>query len=174
MNRLLSHRIHVVMVMLISMLTFTSCYESYPPGYDGTGYDRDLTGLWELSHINGYRVSDYEVNWLDFYGDGWGMYYFQDGRYTEEMSFEYYCEYSYDNWLYIHYSDGVYAKMLYRFGHNYSTLYLEWYEHGERITYTYQYYNDPYWAPSALKRSGTRSADIGFGLRPGVKTLENQ
>ena len=74
MNRLLSHRIHVVMVMLISMLTFTSCYESYPPGYDGTGYDRDLTGLWELSHINGYRVSDYEVNWLDFYGDGWGMY----------------------------------------------------------------------------------------------------
>lgn len=174
MNRLLSHRIHVVMVMLISMLTFTSCYESYPPGYDGTGYDRDLTGLWELSHINGYRVSDYEVNWLEFYGDGWGMYYFQDGRYTEEMSFEYYCEYSYDNWLHIHYSDGVYAEMLYRFGHNYSPLYLEWYEHGERITYTYQYCNDPYWAPSALKRSGTRSADIGFGLRPGVKTLENQ
>lgn len=174
MNRLLSHRIHVVMVMLISMLTFTSCDESYPPGYNGTGYDRDLTGLWELSHINGYRVSDYEVNWLEFYGDGWGMYYFQDGRYTEEMSFEYYCEYSYDNWLHIHYSDGVYAEMLYRFGHNYSPLYLEWYEHGERITYTYQYCNNPYWAPSALKRSGTRSADIGFGLRPGVKTLENQ
>ena len=168
MNKLLSQRIHIALVVLISMLTFTSCYESYP-----SRYDRDLTGMWELSHINGYRVYDYEVNWLDFYGDGWGMYYFQDGPHTYEMSFEYYSTYDYDNWLNIHYSDGSYAEMLYWFSHNYSPLYLEWYEHGERITYTYQYC-DSYWAPSALKRSGTRSADIGFGLRPGVKTLENQ
>lgn len=173
MNRLLSHRIHVVMVMLISMLTFTSCYESYPPGYDGTGYDRDLTGLWELSHINGYRVSDYEVNWLDFYGDGWGMYYFQDGPHTYEMSFEYYSTYDYDNWLNIHYSDGSYAEMLYWFSYNYSELYLEWYEHGDRITYTYQYC-DPYWAPSALKLSETRSDDINFGFRPGMKMPDKQ
>ena len=51
MNKLLSQRIHIAMVVLISMLTLTSCYESYPPRYD-----RDLTGMWELSHINGYRV----------------------------------------------------------------------------------------------------------------------
>ena len=168
MNKLLSQRIHIAMVVLISMLTLTSCYESYPPRYD-----RDLTGMWELSHINGYRVYDYEVNWLDFYGDGWGMYYFQDGPHTYEMSFEYYSTYEYDNWLNIHYSDGTYAEMLYWFSYNYSELYLEWYEHGDRITYTYQYC-DPYWAPSALKLSDTRSTDINFGFRPGVKILDKQ
>lgn len=168
MNKLLSQRIHIAMVVLISMLTLTSCYESYPPRYD-----RDLTGMWELSHINGYRVYDYEVNWLDFYGDGWGMYYFQDGPRTYEMSFEYYSTYDYDNWLNIHYSDGSYAEMLYWFSYNYSELYLEWYEHGDRITYTYQYC-DPYWAPSALKLPETRSDDINFGFRPGMKMPDKQ
>ena len=168
MNKLLSQRIPIAMVVLISMLTFTSCYESYPPRYD-----RDLTGMWELSHINGYRVYDYEVNWLDFYGDGWGMYYFQDGPHTYEMSFEYYSTYDYDNWLNIHYSDGSYAEMLYWFNYNYSELYLEWIEHGERITYTYQYC-DPYWAPSALKLPETRSDDINFGFRPGMKMPDKQ
>ncbi|MBO7164873.1 MAG: hypothetical protein J6V60_02145, partial [Muribaculaceae bacterium] len=116
---------------------------------------------------------DYEVNWLDFYGDGWGMYYFQDGPHTYEMSFEYYSTYDYDNWLNIHYSDGSYAEMLYWFNYNYSELYLEWYEHGDRITYTYQYC-DPYWAPSALKLPETRSDDINFGFRPGMKMPDKQ
>ena len=175
MRRNLLHHLQILTVAIISMLSLSSCIiVSDEPNYPDTGYDRDLTGMWELSHINGYRVSGYEVNWLDFYGDGWGMYYYKSGHSTYELPFEYYCEYDFDNWLYINYSDGTYAEMEYWFNHNYTQLYLEWYDRGERVTDTYQYCTDPYWAPSALKLADTRSADIDFGLRPGVKPLEIQ
>ena len=174
MRKNLLHHLQILTVVIISMLSLSSCIIVDDPDYPSTGYDRDLTGMWELSHINGYRVSGYEVNWLDFYGDGWGKYYYYSGHSTYELPYEYYCEYDFDNWLYIHYADGTYAEMMYWFNHNYTQLYLEWYDRGERVTYTYQYCNDPYWAPSALKRADTRSADIDFGLRPGVKTLEIQ
>ncbi|MBR5788118.1 MAG: hypothetical protein IKY35_05470 [Muribaculaceae bacterium] len=170
----LFRRLQILAIAIISMLSLSSCIIVDDPDYPSTGYDRDLTGMWELSHINGYRVSGYEVNWLDFYGDGWGKYYYYSGHSTYELPYEYYCEYDFDNWLYIHYADGTYAEMMYWFNHNYTQLYLEWYDRGERITYTYQYCNNPYWAPSVLKYDDTRSADIDFGYRPGIKTTDNQ
>lgn len=177
MNRLISHRILMAMVAIVVMLTFNSCeiYQSYPPpGHNDTGYDRDLTGYWELAYINGDPVHGYEVNWLDFYGNGYGMYYYNDGPYTYELPFEYYCEYGYDNWLYIHYSDGTYAEMTYWFNHNYTILYLEWFSRGRRIVYTYYWVDGMYWSSTPIKYEPTRNADISFGLRPGIKEVEDE
>lgn len=170
MRRIIENKI-LCIAAAMSMMMFSSCiiYDNPPPGpgFD-SGYDHNLTGYWELAYVNNHHVYGNEVNWLDFYGDGYGVYYYNSGPYTYKMPFDYYCEYDYDNWLYIYYSDGTYAEMVYWFSYDFSELYLEWYERGQRVVYTYYWVDDYYWDTPPMEFKPTRSeTSLINDLRPG-------
>lgn len=172
MRHSIINRICCLVAAIVGLTALSSCeiYSSYPPpGHNDTGYDRNLTGSWELAYVNGHGVYGYETNWLDFYGDGYGVYYYNDGPYTYELPFDYYCQYDYDNWLCIHYADGTYAEMVYWFNHDFTTLYLEWYSHGQRVVYTYFRVDYMYWdtPPINFKMTRSDSSAIISDLRPG-------
>lgn len=160
-----------VLLLVGSVLLFSSCEVTYPtppPGGGSSGgyypVDADLVGSWELAYINGHRVSGYEVNYLDFYDNGRGYYYYYDYGMEYELGFDFWSEYSgASSYLFIDYYDGTRAQMTYQFSPDYYTLYLEWWEGGRKIVYTYFYISDIYWAPQTTK------SPKGYGLRPGTE-----
>lgn len=175
MKRIVSNPLILSLLAISMMLSLSSCevHHSYPPpGYDNSGIDRDLTGTWELAYVNGSPVYGYETNWLDFYGNGNGMYYYNDGGITYELPFDYYSEYGYDNWLCIYYADGSYAEMNYWFNHDLTILYLEWTSRGRRVTYTYYWVDNMYWDAPPQQFSPTRAQSDVLSLRPGLLNEE--
>lgn len=162
----------VVLLTIMSVLGFSSC-EVYtsppPPGGSNSGYatiDPDLVGTWELAYVNGYRINGYEVNYLDFYNNGRGYYYYYDYGMEYELGFDFWSEYTGNSsYLFINYHDGTRAEMAYWFSPDYYTLYLQWWEGGHKVTYTYYYVSDMYWSPQKDTTSST------FALRPGATTL---
>lgn len=167
-------KIHTIISILSMILLFSSCESYYPPppppGGD-PGYvnvDPDLVGSWELGYINGYRVYGYDVNYLDFYSNGHGNYYYYDYGREYVLGFDFWSEYDYTtNYLFINYYDGTRTQMRYWFSPDYYTLYLEWWNGGQRITYTYFYIDNFYWTPQKERQSDN------FAFRPGISQPNN-
>ena len=173
MKRLINSRIHMVLLLFSIGLVFSSCELYYvpeptPPPGSNHGYaniDPDLVGTWELAYANGYRVHGYDVNYLDFYSNGRGDYYYYDYGMEYALGFDFWSEYDYDaNHLFINYYDGIRSQMTYWFSPDYYTLYLEWWNGGQRITYTYYFVDNLYWSPQKERKSEN------FAFRPGIAT----
>lgn len=126
---------------------FSSCtidddswYPVPPNGWNNYFYDTALNGRWELVQANGRPVGPYDTNYMDFYGNGRGTYfYYENGRmYQENMA--YYCQRSgygpSDRQINVQYEYGNPVTMWYWFNGNY--LYMEWNTNYRRNTYVYR------------------------------------
>lgn len=147
--------ISLITLCLAVFLPLTSCEDSYPPPGVNPGeggyypdVDSDLIGSWQLAYVNGRPVDGYNTNYLDFYGNGTGDYYYYEMGEEYALGFDFWCEYDYGGqYLYINYYDGTRAEMSYWFNSSYDVLYLQWQSGGQLITYTYYYIYDSYRAP---------------------------
>lgn len=160
----------MALLTIMSVLGFSSC-EDYtsppPPGGNSSSIDPYLIGTWELTFVNGHRVNGYEVNYLDFYSNGSGYYYYYDYGMEYELGFDFWSEYRENiGYLFINYYDGVRAKMTYYFMQYDKTLVLKWWENNMEMEYVYYYVSDMYWSPQKDTTSST------FALRPGATTLD--
>ena len=134
-------------VTLLSGCTEDDDYWPYspPPGWGNYFYDDDLYGTWELFQVNSQSVSEYETNYMEFYGGGRGRYYYYDyGRlYGERMA--YFCQMSGNTTtsyqINVQYENGEQSTMAYWFTDGYNTLWLQWQVGGRTQTYMYQRVN---------------------------------
>lgn len=146
----------------------TSCDDDYygPPG---STYDPYLIGTWELWQADGVPVYGYQVNWLEFYRNGSGTYYYYHNGKQYSMGLSYDVDwYGGGSELYIYYADGTSASMNYWFNSNRSYLYTQWYEYGYRHTYVYRYVDGPAWAP---KKSSFSPVEPVRGQTPALPAL---
>ena len=127
--------------------TLTGCVDddywpySPPPGWGSNYfYDSDLDGRWALVQANSMPVGRYDTNYMEFFGNGRGRYFYYDyGRlYGETMA--YFCQYSNNtstNYLInVQYANGDQSTMVYWFS-GYNTLWLQWQVGGRTQTYVY-------------------------------------
>lgn len=99
MKRLLRNILPALMLSIIG-IAVTGCgyvdpWDPAPPyGWNDTFYDRDLTGdgCWELWQINGKQIYRDETNYLQFYGNGRGRYFYYDRGYLESERIAYWCQ----------------------------------------------------------------------------------
>ena len=116
---------------------------SPPPGW-GSKYffDSRLEGSWELTPANASEVGGYDTNYMEFYGNGHGRYYYYDrGRpYQEDMA--YFCQRSGSTTssylINVQYADGTSSTMTYWFSEGDYSLWLQWRENSGQVT-TYLY-----------------------------------
>ncbi len=157
-----------IIAAFILAVCMTSCDDD-PYYYPGATYDRDLIGTWELYSADGVRVVGYEVNWLEFYRNGTGTYYFYNNGKQYSMALDYGVDfYGGSNVLYIDYADGNSVSMDYWFNSNRTYLYTQWYERGYRHTYVYAYVSGVDWAPAAKSPERATEAPALPALTPGL------
>lgn len=140
-------RLSLLMASVAMSMSLASCDDDYygPPG---AAYDPDLIGTWELYQADGAPVYGYQVNWLEFYRNGRGTYYYYHNGRQYSMDLTYAVDwYGGGNELYIDYADGNSAAMNYWFNSNRTYLYTRWYEYGYSHTYVYRYVGSPDWSP---------------------------
>lgn len=142
------HLLLTLLVTVICSLSFTSCivddpwWGNTPPGYDNFGYDSRLTGTWQLIQCDSRPVSYNETNYLQFYGNGSGGYYYLQNGFRRSESIEYYCyrsQNSTSNYeIDIHYQYSNPATMNYWFAEG--RLFMQWRlsGSGQPVTYVYQ------------------------------------
>lgn len=119
-----------------SSIVLTGCVDddywpySPPPGWGANYfYDSRLDGSWELVQANSSPVDPYDTNYMDFYGDGHGRYYYYRNShpYSEEMA--YFCQRSRSTTtnyqINIQYEDGTGSTMAYWFTDGGNTLWLQ-------------------------------------------------
>lgn len=155
----------------LPLLCLTSCEDDYygPPG---AAYDPDLIGYWQLTAVNGRPVYGYQSNYLEFFRNGSGNYFYYNHGQLYEMSLRYSVEwYGNASTLYINYSDGSYVSADYWFNGNATRLYLQWVEYGSLTTYEYTYVDDVNWySPASYSAAADDEGSIPYsevGLRPG-------
>ncbi len=153
----------LLLILALVPALFTSCddgYYPYYPGYDD--YDNYLPGQWELISADGVPVSGYKVNYLDFYKNGTGIYYYYDRTVPYEMDFTWSVSFDYNSSvLYINYADGSYVSMDYWYNSNYTRLYTSWYSGGYKHTYVYQLVQAFSWgAPAKAAAADSLPADF--------------
>lgn len=103
--------------------------------------DRNLRGSWALSMVNGAPVDGYEVNYLEFYGDTRGMYYYYDNGYQTSERIAYWSQIAnagYSRYqINIQYEYGSPATMNYWFTNGGNRLWMQWATGGGVVTYVY-------------------------------------
>ncbi|MDE6342852.1 MAG: hypothetical protein K2K93_11105 [Muribaculaceae bacterium] len=81
------------LAILFSGCGYVDAWDPEPPyGVNDTFYDSDLDGCWQLYQINGEQVRRDQVNYMQFYGNGRGMYYYYDRGYLENEKLAYWCQ----------------------------------------------------------------------------------
>lgn len=136
----------LVVVAFLAAGGLTSCDDYDDWGwYDGpTGdyfYDSDLDGAWELVQADGIPVGSGSTNYLDFYGDGHGMYYYYDNGTPVSERMGYFCQYSNNGasryQVNVRYEYGQPTTMNYWFAGG--SLWMQWRTGGGRVvTYVYR------------------------------------
>lgn len=133
-----------LLAALLATLALTGCndWEPGPPPYNNNFYDRALNGAWELVQINSTPVNPGEANFLDFYGNGRGSYYYyrNGALYRERMS--YWCQYSYgsgasDYLINIAYGPDAPTTMSYWWTDGGNRLWMQWMADRGPVTYIY-------------------------------------
>ena len=146
-------KVHLLISVTLAMLcaiSFTSCDDGWdpgpPPGPGNNFYDNALTGYWELYQVNGQVVDAFDVNYMQFNGNGRGWYYYYRNGAPYEERLSYWCQYSGSTTSYyqvnIRYENGSASTMSYWFTHGGNYLWLQWYasSHGT-VTYVYRAVN---------------------------------
>lgn len=138
--------------------------------YSNPQYDRDLIGAWELYQADGAPVYGYQVNWLEFFRDGRGTYYYYQNGDQKSMGMTYKIKWSDNkNDMNINYADGHTSSMQYWFNTNRSYLYTQWDEEGISHTNVYRYVTDPDWVPMNESYLPVDSAEsMSAPLTPGL------
>lgn len=151
MKRRFTTLLAAVALLVGCVASFSSCTDDdgwypYPPsGWNSTYYDNYLTGAWRLVQVNSRPVTGYDVNYLEFYGNGRGRYYYyQNGQlYRERMA--YWCEDFYGSGfnpeLNLQYQSGQSSTMSYWFTDNGNSLWMQWNTSQGTVTYLYRYTN---------------------------------
>lgn len=132
-----------------SSVLLTGCVDDdYWPYSPPTGwgsnyfYDNRLNGEWELTQANSQPVGRYDTNYMDFFGNGRGRYYYYSNTrpYSEEMA--YFCQRSgsatTNYQINVQYEDGSASTMAYWFTDSGNSLWLQWMAGGQTITYLYR------------------------------------
>ena len=163
-------KLHTLLLMMAAVLSLslTSCDDDYyyGPGYN---YDSDLIGTWELFQANGYPVTGYDVNWIEFYRNGNGTYYYYDHGQGYEMDLRYDVDFYYStSKLYISYADGSNVTADYWFNNNRTYLYMSWYSGSQPMTYVYRYVNSVDWAPALTRAASPLKYQPGDTLPSGL------
>lgn len=155
----------LLLTLILLPLLFTACDDD---GYYYYDYDEYLVGQWELIYADGRPVSGYEVNYLDFYQDGNGYYYYYDRGTPYEMPLRWSVDQYYDGQvLYISYADGTQTSMDYWYNANGTRLHTSWYNGPYRHEYVYRLVQsfDWYNAPMPQSAGAQRTSAI---TRPGL------
>lgn len=126
-----------------------SYWEPEPPyGWDDTFYDQNLNGCWQLYQVNSQYVRGDEVNYMEFYGDGRGRYYYYDRGYMEDEKLAYWCQRSVSGTsslqINIQYEYDSPSTMNYWFT-DADTLWMQWRNSYGVQTYVYKYINRIPW-----------------------------
>lgn len=140
-----------LLLTIISCTALTSCFAeddlwpfSPPPAWGSNYfYDSRLDGSWALTQANSTPVTSYDVNYMEFFGNGRGRYYYYSygEPFSERMG--YFCQRSDSNTtnyqINIQYEDGSASTMAYWFTDSNRTLWLQWRDDrtGQIITYLY-------------------------------------
>ncbi|MCM1291919.1 MAG: hypothetical protein NC201_07895 [Prevotella sp.] len=141
-------QIMVLMLMLAPAFMLTSCGDDVwspgPPPYDwdNTFFDSRITGAWRLISADGRPVTGTAANYMEFYGNGKGLYtYWDNGElYSERMG--YWCEAPYGSYsdyqINIQYEYSSPVTMSYWLTGN-NVLYMRWFTtNGTTVTYAYE------------------------------------
>ena len=124
--------------------TLTSCDNNdgwYPehPEYYNKFYDQGLNGTWKLISDNKGIVEGTEVNYLEFNGNGRGVYYFYSNGMPESEPLVYNCQGTdssiSNSQLNVQYGNGVPTSMYYWFTPN--RLWMQWRNASGIHTYCY-------------------------------------
>lgn len=114
-------------------------YPEHPDYYPNTFFDRNLTGVWRLVSDNSIPVEGTAVNYLDFYGNGNGRYYFYSNGAPTSVEMYYGCvgvdSAVTQTQLNLQYGNGTPTSMLYWFTPN--RLWLQWTSGSGVHTYAY-------------------------------------
>ncbi|MBD5232208.1 MAG: hypothetical protein HDS66_08685 [Bacteroidales bacterium] len=154
----------LLFILALIPALFTSCDDD---GYYYNDYDSYLPGQWQLISADGIRVTGYNVNYLDFYSNGAGTYYYYQNTIPYKMALRWSVDlYAGGSVLYITYADGSQVSMDYWYNSNYTRLYTSWYEGAYRHEYVYQLIDDFSWGAPAKAPATQGAADI-FTTRPG-------
>lgn len=114
-------------------------YPEHPDFYPNTFFDRMLNGTWRLVSDNSVTVDGTAVNYLEFYGNGEGRYFYYDNGIRESVEMYYGCigvdSAVTQTQLNLQYGDGRPTSMLYWFTPN--RLWLQWTSPDGVHTYAY-------------------------------------
>lgn len=135
----------IVALALLAAGTLTGCvadgWYPVPPSGWTSWYDSGLTGKWRLVECNGQSVGAYDTNWMEFYGNGRGMYYYYSYNRPYSERIAYWCQQpASPNSPYqinVQYEDGSTATMNYWFQRSGTELCMQWRDHGTLVTYVY-------------------------------------
>lgn len=142
----------LILPFIAMMLILVSCEGDYwdpaPPNGWNTFYDRDLNGCWQLYQVNSQYVRGDEVNYMEFYGDGRGIYYYYDRGFRDSERLAYWCQRSVSGTstlqINIQYEYGSPSTMNYWFTDR-DTLWMQWRNSYGVQTYVYKYINTVPW-----------------------------
>lgn len=115
---------------------------SPPPGWGANYfYDSRLNGVWELTMADANPVTRFDTNYLDFYGQGHGRYYYYSNTRPLSEEIAYFCQKSDSNTtnyqINIQYASGTASTMAYWFSDNNSSLWMQWKVGNRIVTYLY-------------------------------------
>ncbi len=144
-NTALRRRWLGAVIVLLMTTVLSGCGDDFvwsPTGPTGWNFeDSRLSGYWQLAQVNGYPVRGYDTNYLDFYGDGWGRYYYYRNSTPRSQRIAYWCQQSNNAYSYyqinIQYEDGQASTMNYWFSDGGRTLYMRWNSSAGIQTYAY-------------------------------------
>jgi len=160
--------LHLLLPLTLLTVLLGACDDDR--GYYYNDYDEYLPGRWELIYADGRPVAGYMVNYLDFYDNGYGMFYYYDRGVPYEMELRWGVElWNATSVLYITYEDGSQVSMDYWYNSNATRLYTSWYEGPYRHEYVYQLIDDFAWpAPARASQSApAEDEDMEYPLFPG-------
>lgn len=139
-----SPRLGAMMVLVIAAI-LSGCGEvdiwapSGPSGWDFQ--DQRLNGYWQLKNVNDKAVIGYKTNYLEFYGNGSGRYYYYWNATPRTERIAYWCQEAnagYSRYqINIQYQSGHASTMNYWFSSSGRTLYLQWNSPNGIQTYAY-------------------------------------
>lgn len=144
-----------ILISVTSLFGLTSCdsdtvWSPVPPaGWSGAFADSRLTGTWQLVEANGRPVGGYDVNYLSFYGNSRGRYYYYNNGFRDSEEMAYWSQRSTNGasaWqlnLQYQYSSPTTVNYWFSNGGNY--LWMQWGTGGGVVTYIYQLVAAPGW-----------------------------
>lgn len=145
---------HILRTLVIASLIVcgasfvTSCDDGgyWWPDNNNTYLDSNLIGSWQLIQINEMAVTPNETNYLRFFNNGTGYYYYllNGNKIREQIGWICMAGYNRDT-ISIRYQDGRTATMNYWFSGGNNYLYLNWNTSTQgTITYCYRYVTSDY------------------------------